>query len=739
MLALPRARMAGCRSRSQHRHLLFAILDGGMAMRHQLAGETGPRAAAPLEALARIGAASPTARASAASSTRAGGGRRPRGVGATLVVIASPTARAASARASQPPRRRSPPSSRVAASQVGDAPDGEVDDDATCPRRVACVGDADRRGRRARRPGLVARPRRRARSSCPGPHRVRRGRALAARLAADQIGVAVRLRRRRGRGRREAARARSSWRATRSPPAPTTSARPTRSSGSRPSRPARRRAVPGGAATAGSSPVARPRLGARPDGAADATPSAVEAARRSRRRRVDGGTRLTLPLGRPPAAALQLRFAEPPPSAASRGLASFGVRAAHALRERAQRQAALELERTRALLAARRAGERGPLALAHARRRSSTASPSSSAPTASRSTCARTAGSRRPAERGSGQAHSRSPSACSSSRSVRTAAAGCSSIEDVAGDRGLRRRRARIASAGIEAAIAVPLLVPDEVVGLLAVYPPRDRFPTENERRCSRRSRRSSRSRCRTRACTSGRRSSAAELEQALAPSGSARRQRCARSTRSRARSRRASRSRRRSRRSRARSSSCSTSTRPSSACRTGAASSSSRARPRRRRAARRGAAADPRRPQPLERMPAGALPRRRPLVLDPDIAAQLAGLRAARAVPREGLDRGRPPDRDAVGAAGHAQPRLARPRRGRSRRRPSSSRSRIAGAGGARARQRAPLPAAEGVRRHDAALAAAAHAARGAGARGRRGLRGRRRTSTSAATSTTS
>ncbi len=45
-------------------------------------------------------------------------------------------------------------------------------------------------------------------------------------------------------------------------------------------------------------------------------------------------------------------------------------------------------------------------------------------------------------------------------------------------------------------------------------------------------------------------------------------------------------------------------------------------------------------------------------------------------------------------------------------------------GAGGARDRQRAPLPAAEAVRRHDAALAAAAFAAPGRGARGRRGIR---------------
>jgi serine phosphatase RsbU (regulator of sigma subunit) len=54
-------------------------------------------------------------------------------------------------------------------------------------------------------------------------------------------------------------------------------------------------------------------------------------------------------------------------------------------------------------------------------------------------------------------------------------------VEDVAGDPRLAGLDGALAQAGIEAAVAVPLVVPDDVVGLLAVYPPRGRRLTENE------------------------------------------------------------------------------------------------------------------------------------------------------------------------------------------------------------------------------------------------------------------
>jgi serine phosphatase RsbU (regulator of sigma subunit) len=54
-------------------------------------------------------------------------------------------------------------------------------------------------------------------------------------------------------------------------------------------------------------------------------------------------------------------------------------------------------------------------------------------------------------------------------------------VEDAAHDPRLAGLAPDLAAAGIEAAIAVPLVVPSSVVGLLAVYPERGRVPSENE------------------------------------------------------------------------------------------------------------------------------------------------------------------------------------------------------------------------------------------------------------------
>ena len=128
----------------------------------------------------------------------------------------------------------------------------------------------------------------------------------------------------------------------------------------------------------------------------------------------------------------------------------------------------------------------------------------------------------------------------------------------------------------------------------------------------------------------------------------------------------------------------------------------------------------------------AAAVPRR-------EAVPAAAQSRRARAVPREGLDRGGRSRRDAGGDDRGADDLLVPARAARSARTRSRRALAIAGTGGARGRQRPPLPAAEGVRRHDAALASAARAA--GRARGSTSARStsRRRASTSAATSTTS
>ncbi len=54
-------------------------------------------------------------------------------------------------------------------------------------------------------------------------------------------------------------------------------------------------------------------------------------------------------------------------------------------------------------------------------------------------------------------------------------------VADAWTDDRLREARDAARESGIDAALAVPLLVRDEVIGLLAVYPQRGRRPTENE------------------------------------------------------------------------------------------------------------------------------------------------------------------------------------------------------------------------------------------------------------------
>jgi serine phosphatase RsbU (regulator of sigma subunit) len=186
----------------------------------------------------------------------------------------------------------------------------------------------------------------------------------------------------------------------------------------------------------------------------------------------------TIALGRPPFAALELRFSpERPPSEADlEQLASFGVRAAHALRlrERAGRLAG-DLERTQALLAV--------LGQAIARLSLSHTLETAVDRVAALLGVERLAVYLRDEEGRLTVAEARGltgPHVLVAERMLELAlgpfrARGMLAIEDAALDPSLTEVSEARAAAGIEAAVAVPLQVTDELIGLLAVYPPRGR------------------------------------------------------------------------------------------------------------------------------------------------------------------------------------------------------------------------------------------------------------------------
>ena len=186
----------------------------------------------------------------------------------------------------------------------------------------------------------------------------------------------------------------------------------------------------------------------------------------------------TVPLGRPPFAALQLRF-EPDDAlspAELERLAGFGVRAAHALRlrERAGRLAG-DLERTQALLAV--------LGQAIARLSLSHTLETAVDRIAALLQVDRLAVYLRDEEGRLAVAEARGlagPHLDVAESLMELAlgpfrARGMLSIDDAALDTRLLDVAESRAAAGIEAAVAVPLLVTEELIGLLAVYPPRGR------------------------------------------------------------------------------------------------------------------------------------------------------------------------------------------------------------------------------------------------------------------------
>jgi serine phosphatase RsbU (regulator of sigma subunit) len=197
----------------------------------------------------------------------------------------------------------------------------------------------------------------------------------------------------------------------------------------------------------------------------------------------DATVSATLQLGQPPVGALQLLFAEgqAPSEHELSLLATFGVRAAHALRASTRsRTVAAELERTRALLAV--VGQAiSQLSLAHTLE-TAVARVAELLGVDRLAVYLREDG-RLYAAAGVGLA---GPHLRLAHRLLDLAlgpfrSRGVLVADDVVSDPRLAGVGDAAAEAGIEAAIAVPLLVRDEVIGLLAVFPAAGRVLTENE------------------------------------------------------------------------------------------------------------------------------------------------------------------------------------------------------------------------------------------------------------------
>ncbi|HET7146065.1 MAG TPA: SpoIIE family protein phosphatase [Gaiellaceae bacterium] len=197
------------------------------------------------------------------------------------------------------------------------------------------------------------------------------------------------------------------------------------------------------------------------------------------------GISTTLPLGQPPIGLLQLLFApgDAPDAEQLTRLTTFGVRAAHALRASARsRSLQVELERTRALLAV--VGQAtAELSLAH------------TLETAVERVAAllgvervaiylRAVDEERlapAAGRGLAGPHVQVAERLLDTALTHSRGRTIFVVDDVGSDSRLRDVREAAHEAGIVGALAAPLLVRDDVVGLLAVFPPSDAMPSENE------------------------------------------------------------------------------------------------------------------------------------------------------------------------------------------------------------------------------------------------------------------
>jgi serine phosphatase RsbU (regulator of sigma subunit) len=191
----------------------------------------------------------------------------------------------------------------------------------------------------------------------------------------------------------------------------------------------------------------------------------------------------TLQLGQPPIGALQLLYGpeEEPTDAELATLATFGVRAAQALRTSIHtRTVEVELERTRALLAV--VGQAiAQLSLAHTLE-TAVARVGELLGTDRLAVYLREDDRLSPAA-GLGLAgpHVRLAERLLELTLGPFRSRGMLVVEDVASDPRLTGVADAAAEAGIEAVIAIPLLAQSDVVGLLGVFPSRGRIVTENE------------------------------------------------------------------------------------------------------------------------------------------------------------------------------------------------------------------------------------------------------------------
>jgi serine phosphatase RsbU (regulator of sigma subunit) len=195
----------------------------------------------------------------------------------------------------------------------------------------------------------------------------------------------------------------------------------------------------------------------------------------------EGGAVATLQLGEPPLGALQLAFAEPPDPSLLPNLATFAVRAAHALRaSERRRELAEELQRTRALLTI--VGQAiAELSLAHTldtavdRVRELFGAERVAVYLVDDGGRLEAA-----AERGLTGPHGRIGERLLELALGAGRARGLVHVPDGADPR-LATVRDALEELGVEGALGVPLRAGEEPIGLLAVYPERGRTLSESE------------------------------------------------------------------------------------------------------------------------------------------------------------------------------------------------------------------------------------------------------------------
>ena len=187
------------------------------------------------------------------------------------------------------------------------------------------------------------------------------------------------------------------------------------------------------------------------------------------------GIAVGLPLGRPAVGLLQLLFGpdDEPTSAQIARLTTFGVRAAHALRTSSRAESlSLELDRTRALLAV--VGQAtAELSLAHTLDTAvDLVAELLDAPSVALYLTTEGDGLTAAAERGLAGPHTRVAERLLELGLGPARTRAVLEVEDVARDARLADVRDAAREAGITTALAVPLLVREAVVGMLAVYAP---------------------------------------------------------------------------------------------------------------------------------------------------------------------------------------------------------------------------------------------------------------------------